>query len=122
MQTLTMDVVWDSRLKSPSGWTYRLREAIGDGQRSLGTGVLDVSAHGSPLHITLRALCDEDGEWTVEWREDGEGDMTWSELLALVDAAASELPPDARAAWKNACAHGDGPDARPSTEGWRVVC
>ncbi len=122
MQTLTMDVVWDSRRKSPCGWTYRLGEATGDGQRSLGSGALDVGARGSQLHITLRALCDEDGEWNVEWKEKGAGDMQWSDVLEVVNAAAGELPAEARAAWRDACEHGAGPDATPSIEGWRVVC
>jgi hypothetical protein len=121
MQELTMDVVFDPRLKSH--WSYRLGEATGDGQRPLGTGVLDVgSRSGAGAHITLHALCDEDGDWTLEWREEGSRDMRWDEVLAVVDAAADELPTSARAAWRHACAQGCGPDAMPTIEGWRVIC
>jgi hypothetical protein len=105
-----------------SSWRYRLGEEGGDGIRALQTGELRIPVAPTGLHLTIQACCDEDQEWSIEWRDEGATPIREAELLEVVRAAASTLPAPAFAAWQDALHRGDAPSGALSLEGWHVVC
>jgi hypothetical protein len=120
MRRLQVEV--DGQAQYGQGWSYSVGEVTGDGVHQLRSGTLHVDVPPGPMHITLCASCDEDDQWSIEWREEGATPLRWGDVLEIVDAAARTLARDPLRAWIHAGVAGEAPGGTLSQVCWHVVC